>query len=137
KGGDELRERQKASSTQQEHREKEQMIIPGDDVLHPKPKETGIVLRPLGTEGYQGLTCIRQEGDLVHTAWAFNARQGTVVLSQYVKPVIAYDELGGRVRTVEGQFQRDACIAQPGALQRRATRSAQTLAGAPLYALTE
>src|SRR5712671_6172705 len=113
------------------------MIIPGDDVLHPKPQETRIVLRPLGTEGYQGLTCIRQEGDLVHTAWTFNARQSTVVLSQYVKPVIAYDKLGGRVRTVKGQCQGDAGIAQPGPLQRRTTRSAQTLAGAHLYALTE
>ena len=73
----------------------------------------------------------------MHTAWAFNARQSTVVLSQYVKPVIAYDELGGRVRTVEGQFQCDAAIAQPGTLQRRTTRSAQTLAGTHMHTLAE
>jgi hypothetical protein len=56
KGSHYLQEPQKVSSTQEQSDEKEEMIIPGENVLNPAPKEAGIMLRRLRIEGHSHLT---------------------------------------------------------------------------------
>jgi hypothetical protein len=59
KGSHYLQEPQKVSTTQKQSDEKEEMIVPGENVLNPEPKEARIVLRRLSIEGYSHLTRLR------------------------------------------------------------------------------
>src|SRR6516165_11763416 len=97
------------------------MVIARENVLHPEPEEARIVSWPLGIKGDRDLTRIRQERDLMHTTRAFDACQGTIILPQHVTPVIADAEVGRGARAVQGECQREACITQPGALERGPT----------------
>src|SRR6516165_5496953 len=111
------------------------MVIASDYVLNPEPEEARIVSWPLGIKGDRDLTRIRQERDLMHTTRAFDACQGTIMLPQHITPVIADAELGRGARAVEGEDQREACIPQPGALERGPASATRAVIGAHMDAL--
>jgi hypothetical protein len=59
------------------------------------------------------------------------------MLSQHIAPVIAYDKLGRRCRTVQGECERDTCPTQARALESCPASAAQAVTHVYLYALTQ